>query len=154
MTEPRNKSLVASNRFRSYIADLFRSAGYDVTTVDRVSRPIQRPFHLRCVDPHTGETLYLAARTGTRATPRQFNAVKGLYVTPYATDSVRRLYWYHCHRYDSHRVFELTQDGLKEVPNPLAHLLPPPLDRDNVNAARRKRERGLAETSDKAAALN
>ena len=115
--------------FEATLADVFRNAGYKVTKLAYE----QRPFRLLCVKGD--DKLAIQAKTGKRATPPKFQHAKALASqTPY---DAKRVYWYHCYRYDQHTVWEITAHGLALVPNPLAHMLPPPLDKNTVNRLRR-----------------
>lgn len=113
----------------NFVARLFRQAGYEVTQSYRS----RGAFDLTCV--RGDEYLAVQVKTGKCATAPRVSIpyMMGIGLPMHA----KRLYWYHCYRYDRHTVWEVTHHGLAITPNPLAHMLPPPMDKNSVNRQRR-----------------
>lgn len=126
----RRSSRQVGKSFEGFAANLFRHAGYAVILSPRS----RGPFDFLAM--RDGVVCYaVQVKTGQRTTAPDIVINDALAVA--LPDSATRLYWYRCAKYDRHDVWEITPTGLRRVPHPLAHRLPPPLDKNTINRQRR-----------------
>ena len=134
-----------------FVRELFAKGGFQVTDmwVSRQGHWETRPTVSKTnrfdfvAEKEGGEIYFVKVRT-TRAPTGRLSADMVRNQTQIANamhcripKGAVRLLWHHSLQYDEHATYLYTPEGFKPTPNPLAHLLPPPLPRKPRGAPRK-----------------